>query len=308
MRQEEDQSTRTQQEREEHDSRVMREGGTLSNGQEIYTRAEREDLRKELRRQNEEAQAALDKVGRRGMHPRVAAIRAELAEKQRSEEKTMATPREDRPDQTKFYKEKDAIAEGWMISSADEGFQMQKLDAPEEWPGFDKANGRVFETDQEVYEHVVARAWAGSKNHRDALNFLKTAAPEEYARTGDEKLQDASYRYRQEESARSKENAERVRSETDADPDLEQALQAAFVDLMDDVDKANRARPGLKDFEGHHAIQVAREAFMAGYLDTGTAEGALDAARRRMLITATPHEFYREALAEPEKDPDSPSL
>lgn len=62
-----------------HDDKVLREGGTLSNGQEIYTLAERAQIREEIRRQVEAADVALEKRGRRGLHPRVAAIRAAAA-------------------------------------------------------------------------------------------------------------------------------------------------------------------------------------------------------------------------------------
>lgn len=62
---------------ESHDERVMREGGTLSNGQEIYTQEERIEIRAELRAMTERAQVALEKSGRRrGPHPKIAALRA----------------------------------------------------------------------------------------------------------------------------------------------------------------------------------------------------------------------------------------
>lgn len=308
MQQEEERSTGTQQEREEHDAKVMREGGTLSNGQEIYNLEERAQLREEIRRQNAEAQAALEMSGhRRGIHPRVAAIKAELNKNRKNEEKTMATLKKDPIDQTKFYKEKDAIAEGWVISSADDGFQLQRLDDPEEWPGFDPEKAKPFETDEAVFEHVVARAWAGSENHRSALNFLERAAPEEYARTGDLALQMASTRYREAEEARIAEHGAWIWAEMQADPALKARLQDAYAHLDEDMNCQHASRPGLKSFEAHHANAVAREAFLLGYMDTRTPEGALDAARRRMLITVTPHEFYREALAEPEKDLDQPA-
>lgn len=60
----------------EHDKKVLREGGTLSNGQEIYTIAEREAIRAEIREMNKAAQEALAKSGHtRGLHPRVAELR-----------------------------------------------------------------------------------------------------------------------------------------------------------------------------------------------------------------------------------------
>lgn len=69
---------------ESHDERVMREGGTLSNGQEIYTQEERIEIRVELRAMTERAQIALEKSGRRrGPHPKIAALRAGAAEPSR---------------------------------------------------------------------------------------------------------------------------------------------------------------------------------------------------------------------------------
>lgn len=227
------------------------------------------------------------------------------------QEKTlMSNPRTNTIDQTKYYREKDAIKEGWFISAADDGFQLQRIDDPAEWPGFNPEKVKPFETDDAVFEHVVARAWAGSPNHRSALDFLSRVAPAEYSRTGDEALKTASVLYRRAEEERFQAEFPALRDKMASDPDLKFSLSEAYLDLAADLDRKHAATPGLKSYEAHHANSVAQEAFLLGYLDSGTPEGALDAARRRMLLTATPHEFYRDALAEPAKDneADAPSL
>lgn len=63
--------------RRAHDERVLREGGTLSNDQGIYTLAERARIREEIRRQIEAAEAVFASMPRRGPNPRIEAIRAE---------------------------------------------------------------------------------------------------------------------------------------------------------------------------------------------------------------------------------------
>ncbi|MBE7210590.1 MAG: hypothetical protein INR65_06185, partial [Gluconacetobacter diazotrophicus] len=64
-----------------------------------------------------------------------------------------------------------AQREGWIVADAEPntdgspGVQLQRLDDPEDGP-------LQFPGDKEVWEHVVARARAGSDLHRQALALV----------------------------------------------------------------------------------------------------------------------------------------
>jgi len=79
-----------------------------------------------------------------------------------------------------------AAAEGWIIfetmGTDDEGsLRIERVDFPE-GPQFD---GPVFEGDAEAWQHVMARAIAGSAMHRDAIDKVANNNPSEldFART-----------------------------------------------------------------------------------------------------------------------------
>lgn len=71
-----------------------------------------------------------------------------------------------------------ARAEGWQMGdrSGDKiPFAIETLDDPEVF-GVQFS----FDSDQDAYVHVVARAMAGSRFHQQALDFLERNSPEAY--------------------------------------------------------------------------------------------------------------------------------
>lgn len=210
-------------------------------------------------------------------------------------------------DPDKAHDRKAAIAEGWTISTRDDGgFEIQRLDDPEEWPGFDPEKGRVFETDEQVWEHVIARAWAGSPNHKAALAFIETHAPTEYAAMGIEDLKTSSVVWRQQEAARFRVIEAEVRDLVDKDFHLKSAATTVFAGVLEDLHRRRtEMRAKVRNFEAHHEDMVAREAFLIALHDTRDPEKAGEHARRRMLLTATPHEFFGPKIPAAEAD-DTP--
>ena len=221
----------------------------------------------------------------------------------------MAPPKIITPE--KFYDVRAARAEGWEIATGDDGvFRLKPIDATAPAPACADAKRIAFAGDDDVWEHVTAKAWAGSPNHDGALQFIERFAPEEFLAMRNDALLTASASYRVAERQRFFDNEKAVIAILDGNALLKAAAATAYNDLI--LELHNRridvgAKP--KQFEAHHENMVAREAFLLALHDTKDPDHATTLCRRRMLLTATPHDFFGQMLPQPQQEmDDTPTL
>ena len=202
---------------------------------------------------------------------------------------------------------KDAIPEGWTLSSSDSGYRIQRLDVPEDHPTFDPEKGTIFETDDAAIAHVIARSWQGSQMHKSALAIIEMFDPEEFSRMGIEELRTASGIYGKREHEAFEVSSPAVARSAQADAEFSEMASDAFQEVIAEID-ARRASNNLsrkkygaepiKEYEAYHENQVTRMAFFNALLATNDPSAAADHARRRTLLTATPQEFFAPILEE----------
>lgn len=192
------------------------------------------------------------------------------------------------------YNERAAIAEGWIIAQAETGLRIKRLE-----------NTPAFDADEQVWEHVVAQAWAGSPTHRRALELIEAEAPDAFVEMGVPALIEASRAQREAEKARYEAVLPATRERLAADP--------AFVEevrhLLDDILREHRARQASvgarpTGYEYAHFTLVSREAVIVALHDAETVEAAREQVRRRFCLSATPHEVFGTAAGRPDVSPE----
>lgn len=193
----------------------------------------------------------------------------------------------------RHYDAKTATAEGWTLSADSGALRIGHVP------------GQAFASDEQACEHVTDCAWARSDNHMKALGLIEHCSPAAFADMGIEALREASIAYRGVEKDRYKAILLEVHERLTADPALKVAAEKLYNDIALELHhRIVRLDAKVKDFEAHHERMVAREALLIAIHDTQDLELAGVLARRRMLLTATPHDFFGQMVTQPDQVPD----
>lgn len=189
----------------------------------------------------------------------------------------------------RHYDAKVATAEGWTLCASSGALCLEALP------------GRGFASDEDAWEHVTAKAWSGSPVHKKALDLIEQHSPEAFARMGIVELRDAASSYRRVEKERFNAVLLSIHDRIAADPVLKSGAEALYADIGIELhQRIVECGAVVKDFEAHHERMVMREALLIALHDTQDLEHAGTLVRRRMLLTATPHDFFGQMVPQPD--------